>query len=326
MKQKHLLFILFISLISHLAQAQHKVIARVLDAETNVPISGASISIERTGFGTNSNSAGYFEMDLDTTDLLIIQKEGYESGKILVPNLSGFKILLKKNEIALLVEVDSKYEKGAALDDYKIGVWEYYDTPGKLSLKIDYDEGSLLYLEKDTTAYVILDGGEWANSTLDQQPRYMGSMHEFYKILTDNIKYPKKALKNSLKGTFSLQFIIDTIGQATNLKLINEIGEECGQKVIAAFEMIPNIWLVAKKGDRKYRSKFSLPFEFRIEKVEKRDSKNKKRKKKKRRRKSKDVQIARELEGIVVTETGVYKVSEAPTSKPVSSRNRRSRN
>jgi len=154
------------------------------------------------------------------------------------------------------------YEKGVLDHGYKKGVWEYYDKTDELSLKINYDNGKLIYLIPDTSEYVIKKNFEWVKSKLDIQPRYLGSMAEFNKILMQNINYPATARRMKTEGTFYFVFEIDTTGKAVNLDVKNDIGETCAQEALHAFKKIPNLWLSAQKGREKFYSRFAVPISF----------------------------------------------------------------
>ncbi len=157
------------------------------------------------------------------------------------------------------------YETGTLKDGYKEGIWEYYDNPSELSLKVNYDNGQLLYLIPDTSAYAIKINNEWVYSKLDMQPRYIGSMVEFYKILYTNIQYPNEAKSNSTAGQFYITFEIDTLGHSANFIALNDIGDNCSEEIIRAIKLIPNFWLSATKDKIKYVAKFILPIKFEME-------------------------------------------------------------
>lgn len=162
--------------------------------------------------------------------------------------------------------VDTPYERGVIRDGYKVGVWEYYDEPGELALKIDYNSASLLFLQKDTSEFVIWEGGEWVHSRLDVHPRFIGSLAEFYRSLSAVTygKYPRVARINRTVGTFYILFEIDSLGKAGNFQVVNDIGDGCGDVVLEGLKKIPNFWLAAQKGASVYRARFLLPATFRI--------------------------------------------------------------
>ncbi len=160
-------------------------------------------------------------------------------------------------------DVATKYERGKLIDGYKAGVWEYYDTPGDLALKINYTSAELLFLKPDTTAYAIKIKNEWEKQKLDMQPRYIGSMFDFKKV-QGVLKYPEKALNNITCGRFYITFEIDTLGQAVNYTVINDIGDNCAESIVDMLKSIPNYWLVAMKDGKKYESRFIIPVTFKM--------------------------------------------------------------
>jgi hypothetical protein len=148
-------------------------------------------------------------------------------------------------------------------DGYKEGVWEYYDMPGTLALKIDYSSANLMYIITDTSEYVIKVNNEWIKSYLDMQSRYIGSMNDFH-LLTRIVQYPMEARENHTCGKFFIVFEIDTLGKAENYLVVNDIGDKCSDEVIRALKAIPNYWISAQKNNKVYSSRFILPVTFKM--------------------------------------------------------------
>lgn len=120
-------------------------------------------------------------------------------------------------------------------------------------------------MRKDTIGtYAIEREGNWVQSTLDVQPRYLGSIKEIYRILMTNIRYPAQARTNSTTGTLYLMFEVDTTGQAVNHQIVNDLGDRCGDEVLRAIKIVPNLWTVASKDGKLYRSRIILPITFNI--------------------------------------------------------------
>ena len=195
--------------------------------------------------------------------------------------------------------VKTFFEKGVLKDGYKVGVWEYYDAPGILALKVDYNSAKLLFLKEDTSAYPIRSGNEWINSRLDVYPRYIGSMNEFYDILSTETlgKYLLQARGKRTVGTFYVLFQVDSLGSAGGFEVINDIGDGCSDIILEAMKKIPNYWLPARKGAYSYTSRFILPVHFKI--IE--DGREVKSKKKDKT--AIDLPLAKELPEFVVTAT-----------------------
>jgi TonB family protein len=152
------------------------------------------------------------------------------------------------------------YENGKLVEGYKSGMWEYYDYPGELSLKVNYDKGQLAYLIPDSTEYAVMLNGKWVLSRLDKQPRYIGSMVEFHWIIQANIKYPENAKYNTSSATFYVTFEVDSLGKAGNFIAINDPCDGCGNEAIRVLNLIPNLWIPAEKDGQSLNSRFIVPF------------------------------------------------------------------
>jgi hypothetical protein len=249
----------------HCTLGQKNVIGRVLDFETRKPLKQAIVTIKGTTAGTTTNALGFFQLPADTTDDLIIESQGFETGQVKVPTQNNFQVYLKKAVHSEIIQVNNGYEKGTIQDGYKIGIWEYYDKPDELSLKVDYNTGQLVYITKDTTTrYAVEINGVWTQLELDVQPRYIGSMVEYYKLFGLYVRYPVKARRNSTVGIFYITFDVDTTGRADNFNIIDDIGDDCGEESIKALKLIPNFWTAASKDNVKYKSRFILPVRFKI--------------------------------------------------------------
>ena len=279
--------------------AQQDIIGRITDLETKKPIKEAIIKIEGTDVKATTNVLGYFQLLLDTTNYLVIESQGYSTIRIKVPSLGKFQVQLEKSTPE--THVENEYEKGIIRDGYKIGVWDYYDIPGELSLQIDYTSGKILYIKKDSdVVYTIENNDVWTQSTVDIQPRYIGSMVEYKKIFNAKVRFPAQARRNLTDGSFYVTFEVDTTGQAGNFLVVNDIGDGCGEAAIQALKLIPNLWTVASKNNVKYKSRFIIPITFKFITDEKKVVGNTKKE-----NTLKELPMARKLEEMIVTALGI---------------------
>ena len=189
------------------------------------------------------------------------------NGKI-VNSIINLKITLRLNQIFANIysphSANTDYQKGKLVDGYKSGIWEYFDIAEKLSLKINYDNGAVLYLQKDTSNYVVFDNDKWVSTRLNVHPRYIGSYKEFYKIFCQNFSYPEKLLKNKISGLTYLVFEIDSNGRCENIIVEDGPDQILIDEITKSFNAIPNLWLTATKGHMIYRSRFRLPIDLKI--------------------------------------------------------------
>lgn len=173
--------------------------------------------------------------------------------------------------LAQTENVDTEYAKGQIIDGYKSGIWEFYSDDKSLELKINFDEGSLVYLKPDTSEYFIYIDSIWRYSTVVRHSRYIGSYNEFYQILANTLQYPEKARSRKIQRTIYLQFDINIQGKATNLKVLNDPDEYFTKTIIDSFQQVPNFWISSYSNNQYVPSRFILPIVFKL------DSKTKKR-------------------------------------------------
>jgi len=259
---KILLILLLIIVGFNKLQSQDIKIGRVVDFETKKPIKVASIHVVGTSVTVNTNALGYFQLELDSTKWILIESDEYEPVKIKVPTSKGFQIGLNR---IILDKNSTRYEKGEVKGNKKIGIWDYYDKPGILSMRVDYDAGQILYIKNDyQIKYPVEIDGVYIESDLDFQPRYHGSWAEFYRSMNQNITFPKQAFRAKVDGTLYVMFEVDTLGHADNFTIIHNIEKNCGEEAIRLLKLFQDRWVVAKKGEMKFKSRYIMPFTFRV--------------------------------------------------------------
>lgn len=180
------------------------------------------------------------------------------------PILAAIALLVAITSNAQQIDVDNGYEKGKLEDGYKVGIWEYFGPDKSVELKLDYNKGTLVYLKPDTSKYFVMLDSVWSFKEVNPYPRYLGSYVEFYKILSMNLRYPVEARRKEIEKTVFLEFEVNKQGQAVNVKCLNDEKGYFTDDIIAAFSLIPNIWLSASYDGQNVPAKFILPFYFNL--------------------------------------------------------------
>jgi len=245
-------------------QSQNLVTGRVLDIFSNKPVENATVIRLKDSLEMKTNSAGYFQLKLNASHQLTIQKPGYHDAIIPSPVQARLIIKLEPLEIPNADLVDSEYERGKILEGYKVGVWEYFDEPGELSLKVDYTRNQILFQKRDTTEVAIKIDDDFKMISVNRHPRYIGSKNEFYSIFARNMHYPPKAREKGITGTVYVLFDIDTIGKANNFQIINDLGYGSGEAAVNALKQVPNHWIPALVNNESRISRLCLPVIFNI--------------------------------------------------------------
>lgn len=83
------------------------------------------------------------------------------------------------------------------------------------------------------------------------------------KYIRQNIDYPKIAMSKGIQGVVYLQFVVEKNGKIAEVKIMRDIGSECGKEAKRVVESMPN-WSPGKQGDNPTRVQFNLPVKFKL--------------------------------------------------------------
>ncbi len=98
-----------------LAYSQKIITARITDEVTGKPIRDAKITVKGKETSANSNALGFFQIQVDSIDVLLIKSPKYELLTFAVPGAASFQIRLKKLPLSI----------------YKSGMNEFYKQLGQ---------------------------------------------------------------------------------------------------------------------------------------------------------------------------------------------------
>lgn len=83
-----------------------------------------------------------------------------------------------------------------------------------------------------------------------------------------NIHYPAVAKENGVEGNVVVQFIVNTDGSVTDLKVMRDIGGGCGEealRVVNQMNTMPEKWIPGRQRGRPVRVMFTLPIRFKLQ-------------------------------------------------------------
>jgi protein TonB len=99
---------------------------------------------------------------------------------------------------------------------------------------------------------------------LQEQANFPGGIKEFYKYVSENIKYPKMARRQGIEGKVFVQFVVEKDGRLTDLKVTKGIGSGCDEEAVRVLrECKP--WNPAKQRGKAVRVKMSIPINFKLQ-------------------------------------------------------------
>jgi TonB family protein len=95
-------------------------------------------------------------------------------------------------------------------------------------------------------------------------PRFPEGDVALMKFLAKNINYPDDAKENNIQGIVVISFIVQTDGSISSIKLVQDIGANCGQEAMRVVKDMPN-WIPGRVDGQPVNVRFTLPIRFRLD-------------------------------------------------------------
>jgi TonB family protein len=176
----------------------------------------------------------------------------------LVNDSTGKSLVTNGNGTAAFYDDDFKHitGRGNIKNGEYDGVWTGEDPKQYLTYKETYEEGKLLSGEST-------DGqGETTNYTKPFiEPEFKGGIKNFYRYLSQNVRYPPNCQRMGIQGTVYLNFVVEKDGKLNGIKVINYVNEELGAEALRVLKRSP-LWTPGMMRGRKVRVVYNVPVSF----------------------------------------------------------------
>ena len=83
------------------------------------------------------------------------------------------------------------------------------------------------------------------------------------KWLTANLKYPVSAQRKKIQGKVMVQFIVDTSGTMTDLKIVQSLEASCDKEAMRVMRMMPK-WKPGIDNGQPCRTMVCIPIVFKL--------------------------------------------------------------
>ena len=104
---------------------------------------------------------------------------------------------------------------------------------------------------------------EYAVSELDSQPEFPNGNDGLVKYLSENINYPKKALKKNIMGKVYVQFVIDKTGKVTDVVAVRGVDKSLDKEAVRVIKAMPS-WKPGIKDGEPVKVKYTIPINFKF--------------------------------------------------------------
>jgi protein TonB len=98
---------------------------------------------------------------------------------------------------------------------------------------------------------------------VEEMPSFPGGDEERQRFLYDNIIYPPSAAETGIEGRVYVQFVVDTKGNITDVKVLRGIGGGCDEEALRIVKMMPP-WHPGKQNSKTVRVLYNMSIIFRL--------------------------------------------------------------
>ena len=99
---------------------------------------------------------------------------------------------------------------------------------------------------------------------VEHMPEFPGGMESLMKFLAENVHYPEAASKAGIQGRVLVQFIVETNGRVSNVKVVRKVNDDLDAEAIRVVGSMP-AWKPGMQNDKAVRVKYTLPLTFRLD-------------------------------------------------------------
>ena len=136
----------------------------------------------------------------------------------------------------VLLAVSSETEAASIVGEHLIEITEKNDPPQK-------KEGEVFH-------------------QVEEMPKFNGEAHEkFQEFIAEHLKYPDEAKQKGLEGRVFANFIVETDGTVSNVKIVRGVHPLLDAEVIRVIELSPK-WTPGKQRGQEVRTTFTFPILF----------------------------------------------------------------
>ncbi len=96
---------------------------------------------------------------------------------------------------------------------------------------------------------------------VERKPEFPGGTQALFKFLAENIVYPETAKEAGIQGTVYINFVIDTDGSVTGVKVLRGLPGGLTEEAVRVVKSLPR-WKPGLQAGKPVRVTFTLPVKF----------------------------------------------------------------
>lgn len=103
------------------------------------------------------------------------------------------------------------------------------------------------------------------NNSMSKTEKHQCASQKLASYVVSNLQYPPIALENGVEGTCVVSFVINKTGAIDEIRLIRDIGAQCGQEAVRIVQKMKDEdvrWSPPKQRGRAVDLQYNLPIRF----------------------------------------------------------------
>jgi protein TonB len=106
-------------------------------------------------------------------------------------------------------------------------------------------------------------GQEEIFDVVEKNPSFPGGHEAINAYMMENMSYPDSAKIMGVEGTVYLQFVVETDGSITNIKILRDIGYGCAEEAVRLVKSMPK-WNPGTHRGKAVRVRYNCPIIFNL--------------------------------------------------------------
>ncbi len=149
--------------------------------------------------------------------------------------------------------------EGEVRNGYRVGTWRSFNPDGTLLFEELYEDGKLV------SGKSFRDGKEFQYTQKETQPRYNGTLRDFYRFLGSNIRYPAEASRNRVQGRVVLSIVVEPGGAISSVEVVRSAAPALDEEAVRVIMLSSGKWIAGQNRGMPVRSTYTVPVGFTLE-------------------------------------------------------------
>ncbi len=128
---------------------------------------------------------------------------------------------------------------------------------------------------------IQMEKKEGVFSIVEEMPRFPGcedkltreekefcAQTKLFEYIYKNLKYPKEAMEKGIEGKVFVRFIVKKTGEVSDIDILRDIGDGCGEavkNVLESMNNMPEKWIPGKQNNENVDVYYTLPVIFKLD-------------------------------------------------------------